>query len=363
MIFSQASLDEKITREWEEERLNYILFDLDRITDFDIRYNESILPKTRYSYSFVQTPLRQILKIVLDKDQFQYYEYAPGKLAIAPQKVMNIEHKSAEKEEPVIALKTKENLIQIGEEIKSSDEQAIVLGILLDNQFYEPVVNALIYNETTEDFTTSDAEGKFVLVLDPGIYLVHITSLSHENVSHQIRVLGSDQWKVELQAKAYYIEEIIISAKAHDYVVEQTISGLERLSSREIKQLTSFMGENDLLKSLLTLAGVSSSGDGATGYNVRGGSIDQNLIKQDGAVIFNPFHILGFFTSFNADIISNSSLYKGHIPAYHGGRVSSVLDVAVKEANYEQWKMKGNLGLLSNKLTAELPVVTGTSSL
>lgn len=123
------------------------------------------------------------------------------------------------------------------------------------------------------------------------------------------------------------------------------------------------MGENDLLKSLLTLAGVSSSGDGATGYNVRGGSIDQNLIKRDGAVIFNPFHVLGFFTSFNADIISNSSLYKGHIPAYHGGRVSSVLDVAVKEADYEQWKMKGILGLLSSKLTAELPVVTGTSSL
>lgn len=219
LIFSQASLDEKITREWEEERLNYIFFDLDRITDFDIRYNESILPKTRYSYSFVETPLRQILKIVLDKDQLQYYEYTPGKLAIAPQKVMNIEHKSAEKQEPVIAPKTKETLMQIGQEIKSSREQAIVLGILLDNQFFEPIANALIYNETTEDFTTSDAEGKFVLVFNPGIYLLHITSLSHENVSHQIQVLGSDPWRVELQAKAYYIEEVIISAKAQDYVV------------------------------------------------------------------------------------------------------------------------------------------------
>ena len=362
LLFTQTSLDQKITREWEEEKLHFILFDLDRITDFDFQYNESILPNTRHSYSFVQTPLRQVLKVILTEDKLQYYEHTAGKLVIAPQAVLNIEHKVVEKAQPQSPEAQSASTIQIGEGISKEDD-VVVLGSLLDNEFFEPIVNALIYNETTEGFTTSDADGKFVLVLTPGVYMVHITSLSHENITQHIEIINSDQWIVELQKKAYYIEEVVVTAKSQDFVVEQTISGLERLSGREIKQLTSFMGENDLLKSLLTLAGVSSSGDGATGYNVRGGAIDQNLIKQDGAAIFNPFHILGFFTSINADIINTTSLFKGHIPAYHGGRTSSVLDVAIKEADYDQWSIKGNAGLMSSKAAFELPIIKGKSSL
>ena len=138
--------------------------------------------------------------------------------------------------------------------------------------------------------------------------------------------------------------------------------GVERLEVKEIQKLPAFLGEVDVVKSLLLQPGVSSVGDGAAGFNVRGGDIDQNLIIQDEAFIFNAAHALGFFSTFNSDLVRNVTLYKGNIPAQFGGRLASVLDVGMREGNFERYSLKGGLGPVSSRISFEGPVVRGKSS-
>jgi hypothetical protein len=124
-----------------------------------------------------------------------------------------------------------------------------------------------------------------------------------------------------------------------------------------MRELPSLLGESDVVKSLLYLPGVSTAGEGSGGFNVRGGNIDQNLVMQDGMPLFNASHALGFFSVFNADAVESVTLYKGHIPAQYGGRLSSVLDVGLKDGNRFGWHGNGSVGIISSKAVLEGPII------
>lgn len=357
-------LDTRVKGGYEDETIEFALRDINLRHHLDIKYNADLLPDKRITFSFKDTRIRDVLNVILTDIPFDYVVNRFNKIVIAPQRIV-----TNDQGEKKIQLadnnqnNTTNTIITIGDKSKQSKKEIIVKGRMQDKVSYEPVTDALIMNQTTGAFTVTNSYGDFEFTVPSGSYVVNISSLSHETINQTIEVYSSDFWEIMANQKAHLIEEVVISGKGVEHNVRETITGLEVLNRKELKKLPTFMGEADIVKSLLSLSGVSTIGEGSSGYNVRGGSIDQNLILQDNALVFNPSHVLGFFSSFNPDIIKLSSLNKGHIPANYGGRVASVLDVTLKDARMDQVSLSGSVGLISSKLTAEIPILKEKTSL
>ncbi|NJM16836.1 MAG: Plug domain-containing protein [Bacteroidales bacterium] len=161
---------------------------------------------------------------------------------------------------------------------------------------------------------------------------------------------------ISLENKATELQEVEIIAESRQNVTSSQM-GLNKLDSKIINEIPSTFGEKDVIKSALLLPGVKTVGEASGGFNVRGGSADQNLILFNGATIYNSSHLFGFFSAFNPDAVEGLDLYKGSIPAEYGGRVSSVMNIESKEASNQHFKGEGSIGLLTSRLTLEIPVI------
>ncbi len=180
---------------------------------------------------------------------------------------------------------------------------------------------------------------------------------------YNLRVFSAGLFDFKMTEGVTSLEEVIISARSLDANVKETIAGISKLNVQEIKSLPTFMGEVDILKSIQTLPGVTSVGEGSSGFNVRGGRVDQNLVLLDGAPIFNSAHALGFISGYNQDVINNFTLYKGNVPASFGGRASSVLEVTTRQGDFTDWKFQGGVGPVSSRFLAEGPLKKDKTSL
>lgn len=201
--------------------------------------------------------------------------------------------------------------------------------------------------------------GQFELILEPGDHVLLIQFLGKQTRRIPITLFSSGRLDVLLIDDPFALEGVTIEAAAADRNIVQISSGVNQVAIKDIESLPTFMGEVDVIQSLQTLPGVSSVGEGASGFNVRGGRTDQNLILQDGAILFNANHVLGFFSSFNPDATEDFTLFKGNMPAQFGGRVASVLDVRMREGNSERINVKGGLGLVASRLSVEGPLNQG----
>ena len=366
LLFSQNDhiLDSRVKGGYEEESIEFVLRDLNLRHKLDIKYNADLLPQKKITLSFKDTRIRDVLNIILVDVEFDYVVNSYDKIVIAPRQVVSEEQGRKDiqiKDDKKSISQT--TILVLGNKRDSPASEIMIKGKIQDKDSYEAISDALIINQSTGAFTVSDTDGSFELKLAQGIYSFNISSLSHESFIQTIEVFSSDYWEIQASRKAHLIDEVVISGKSVEHNVRETITGLEILGKKELKKLPTFMGEADIVKSLLSLSGVSSIGEGSSGFNVRGGAIDQNLILQDNSIVFNPSHVLGFFSSFNPDIIKLSSLNKGHIPANYGGRVSSVLDVSLREARMDQLSFSGSVGLISSKITADIPLVEDQTSL
>ncbi len=365
ILAGQDILDKRISAAYEEDKVKFILQDLNRRFDLDLKYNADNLPNVEGSYSFKDTRLRDVLNIILKDLDFNYLLSKTGKVVIAPKEVVTDEMGSKDtflKDEKLSADDAEQYIIG-SRDLQRGNDTAIIRVRLQEVETFNPIADAVVLIKNTGAVEVSDISGEFSFSLKPGLYTLEITALSHETKLVELDLRSSDLLELNLTKKAYLIEEVVISGKGAAHNVKQTITGLELLNKKEIRKLPAFMGEADVIKSLLSFTGVSSIGEGASGFNVRGGSIDQNLILQDGALVFNPSHILGFFSIFNPDVVSNSALYKGHIPANFGGRISSVLDVNMREGNMEFTTVSGSIGAIASKLTVDLPLAQNKTSL
>jgi hypothetical protein len=159
-----------------------------------------------------------------------------------------------------------------------------------------------------------------------------------------------------LKEKRQTLSEVVVSSTKANQKIISTEMSTERLSAKDIKQIPMVLGEADVIKSIQLLPGVSAPNEGSGGFNVRGGSADQNLILLDEAIVYNPSHLFGFFSVFNADALKDATLYKGGIPSKYGGRLSSVLDIRMREGSNKKFAATGGIGLLSSRLTLETPL-------
>jgi hypothetical protein len=216
-------------------------------------------------------------------------------------------------------------------------------------------------NITTNDFkkgTTTNEYGFYTLTLPEGNYTIIISYLGFKTQTKEINLNQNQKLNFELEEESNILEEVIISskeAKIRNKIKKPQMS-VTQLSVKTIKHAPVVLGEVDILKTITLLPGVTTNGEGSSGFNVRGGAADQNLVLLDEATIYNTSHLFGFFSVFNADAIKDINLYKGGMPAKFGGRVASVLDVRQKDGNSKEFHVTGGIGLISSRLMVEGPI-------
>ncbi len=244
-----------------------------------------------------------------------------------------------------------------------SQDQQTISGYVRDGSSGEEMIGATVtINELPGTGTVSNAYGYYSLTLPSGNYTLKYNYIGYETVTKEIDLKSNMKLDISLAEERLHLEEIVIkSEKPEDNVTDVKMSR-EKLQVEKIKALPALFGEVDLIKTLQLLPGIQSAGEGTTGLFVRGGSSDQNLILLDEATVYNASHFLGFFSVFNADAIKNVEIYKGGIPARFGGRLSSILDIQMKEGNNKKFAMSGGIGSISSRLTVEGPIVKDKSS-
>src|SRR6218665_2285055 len=210
-----------------------------------------------------------------------------------------------------------------------------------------PLENASILFSGMTIGVQTDSSGYFGLYLPPKTYQITVRMLGYKIKTDRIVLDQNVNIEVSLEKIERLLDEVVITAEKADANVNRTIMGVEKLSGKTLKKLPNLMGEADVIRSIMLLPGVSTVGEGASGFNVRGGNVDQNLVLLDGVPLFNTSHLFGFFTAFNADMVQDISLFKGGIPSMYGGRASSVLDVRLKEGNFDKWSLQGGVGPIS----------------
>ena len=232
-----------------------------------------------------------------------------------------------------------------------------IYGLVIDAQTGEPLRGADISVDFKKSGISTDSLGKYRLFVPYGEYVLKVSHVGYNPYRTKFYVKADTEVNVELNDVTKQLEEVIVSSASTKRDIQTPSLGVTMLSLKGIKKLPTMMGEVDVIRSLQTLPGVSSVGEGANGLNIRGSNVDQNLIYIDDTPIFNPTHMFGLFSVFASDAIRDLELYKGGIPTRFGGRSASVLDIKMIEPNTDKFKMQGGIGLVSNRLMAEIPII------
>ena len=241
-------------------------------------------------------------------------------------------------------------------------QQVVLSGIVRDAGSGETFIGAVVSVEPGRQAASTNAYGFYSLTLPEGKHQVTFSYIGYQSYSEEIDLSSSQRLNVELRRGDNTLEEVVVSAERKDNNVSNPQMGVLNFTMEEVKNVPVVFGERDLLKTIQLLPGVQSAGEGTSNFYVRGGGGDQNLILLDEATVYNASHLLGFFSTFNSDAIKDVQLYKGGIPAQFGGRISSVLDIAMMDGNQKKLTTEGGIGLIASRLKVEAPLIKDKSS-
>jgi len=240
-----------------------------------------------------------------------------------------------------------------------SENQVKIKGTIVDIYSKDPLYGAEIIISALNSGTRSDEDGFFEFIAPKSIYQVEIRHIGYETVLFLVvfSPLGEEnEINLSMNISSTELENVTIIGESESSNIKSLLTGIERLGIETIKTMPTFMGEVDPIRSITTLPGVSTAGELSSGFNVRGGEAGQNLIFQDGAIIYNPTHLFGIFSAFNPDLVNDIDLYKGGGPASFGGRAASILDIELRNGNLNSHSFSGGVGLVSSRLTFEGPI-------
>jgi CarboxypepD_reg-like domain/TonB-dependent Receptor Plug Domain len=242
---------------------------------------------------------------------------------------------------------------------RNNPGDVVVSGYITDRDTKEPVTGATVYVMKLSKGVMSNNYGFYSLTLPRGSHQIQLSFIGMKEKIVNINLYGTGDLNVQMNSTLIPLQETIISA--HKSVMfKQFEVGVEKINIASFRLLPTSMGESDIFKSVLLVPGVQSVGEGSSGYNVRGGSVDQNLIHLSGAPIYNASHFFGFFSVVNSDIIQDVTLYKGGIPARYGGRISSVLDIGMKDGNSKEFGGSAGISPVTTHLMIEGPIIKDT---
>ena len=231
-----------------------------------------------------------------------------------------------------------------------------ISGYVKDSLNGETLIGATITVQGLTKGVSSNLYGFYSITLDEGKYVLIFSFIGYRYKAVEINLEADTKIIFDVLPKINLSQELVVSTKKRDTNIKDAQMGKITLPIEQIKSIPAFLGEVDLLKTIQFLPGVRNAGEGSAGIYVRGGGPDQNLILLDDAPVYNTGHLFGFFSIFNADAIKNVTLIKGGMPAQYGGRLSSVLDVSMKEGNNQKLQIEGGIGLIASRLSIQGPI-------
>lgn len=243
-----------------------------------------------------------------------------------------------------------------------SQEKVTLSGVVSDANTNETLIGVSVFVPELNTGNYTNEYGFYSITVPKGNYTIQISYIGFETLREKIEINQNTKRNFSLKESKLELGEVVITENVYKTSIKKPEMSVNKLAISTIKQMPVLMGEVDIIKSLLFLPGVTNAGEGQSGFNVRGGGADQNLVLLDEATLYNTSHVFGFFSVFNADAIKDLKLYKGGIPARFGGRASAVLDVYQKDGNSNRLSMNGGIGLISSRLLAEGPIVKDKGS-
>lgn len=254
-------------------------------------------------------------------------------------------------------------LLLLATALLSAQQRYTVSGYVRDASSGEELIGATIAVTGLDNTgAVTNLYGFYSITLPAGEYELLINYIGFQNQVRKVQLTTNQTIHFELEGEAKQLETVIVRAEAEDRSVSDVKMSRESLQIEAIKSMPALFGEVDVIKSIQMLPGVLTAGEGTTGMFVRGGAADQNLILLDEATVYNAAHLLGFFSVFNPDAVKNVELYKGGIPAKYGGRLSSIIDIQMREGNNKTQQVSGGIGSISSRLTLESPIIKDKSS-
>ena len=247
--------------------------------------------------------------------------------------------------------------------LHAQEKSYTVSGNVRDSANGEDLIGASITADGSHRGTVTNPYGYYTLSLPKGKHTLTVSYLGYRRKEIAIELMSDMRLNINLETDTKELTEVVVSAEGRNANVAKAEMSVEKLSAKTIKSAPALMGEVDVLKVIQLLPGVQSTSEGSSGFSVRGGGYDQNLILLDEAAVYSASHLMGFFSVFNNDAIKDVTLYKGDIPASFGGRLSSLLDIRTKDGNTQQYALTGGIGLISSRLTAEGPLGNKASAI
>lgn len=244
----------------------------------------------------------------------------------------------------------------------AAQDKFTISGYVKDASSGEDLIGATVYVKELKTGTTTNVYGFYSITLPAGEYNFEYSFIGFNPVPKTISLTSNQKLDVELGESAELLNEVEITAEREDDNVKAIEMSVNKMDIKTIKEIPPLFGEVDVVRSIQLLPGVSTVGEGSSGFNVRGGGIDQNLVLLDEAPVYNSSHLFGFFSVFNPDAVKNVKLVKGGVPAQYGGRLSSLLDVRMKEGNKKRFSANGGIGAIFSRLTLEAPIVKDKAS-
>ncbi|WP_245975221.1 TonB-dependent receptor [Deminuibacter soli] len=243
-----------------------------------------------------------------------------------------------------------------------AQQRYTISGAVRSKKSGESIIGATVTVQGKNTGVVTNDYGFFSLTLPQGRYTVIIAAVGLQAQQIEVDLNKNTELNTQLQEESNTLQDVTVSAQSKGRSISSTQMGVEHLSIKETKNIPVLLGERDVLKTMQLLPGVKAAGEGNSGFYVRGGGVDQNLILLDDAPVYNASHLLGFFSTFNADAIKDVTLYKSGMPAQYGGRLSSVVDVRMNDGNNQDFHVNGGIGLISAKIDAEGPIEKDKSS-
>jgi len=373
-----------ITLSFTNETKQQVFYKIENNTSYSFFYIDKWLDARVFSGDFKEVPIESILdslftdselnfiiledtKVILTQNNLVYDELPDLFFGDSLQKKTQIITQTAIN--PVLVNKSKINTnntietFKIGREQKNTSTNSYELkGYITNEESLEPIIGLSILVEGTNIFTITDANGFYKIQLPTGENILDFKSMGIENVKKRVIIYNNGVLNVGLREGFELLNEVIVQADANKNI-DETAGGTVSIDVEESKNIPLVLGERDVLKVATTLPGISTTGEGSEGFNVRGGNSDQNLILFDDAVIYNPQHFFGIFSALNPFALGSVNIYKGSMPSEFGGRLSSVFDIKTINGNNEKIVGEGSVGPVTSNILLEVPVVKGKSSL
>ena len=388
LVSAQGAANKTVSVNYNQAGIDAVVMDLESQTGYHFYYDRTQFDSLKVTLQISDSPLATVLNMAFNHTPFRFlimpesmqvfltksktihtqlasgyfYTKPPDAMTLASASAAATENTNPDKDEQSVEATTENKIYQIG--IKTNNIEpgnSTLSGYVKDIKSDEPIVGATIFITNSKTGVVSDQFGYFTIKLPRGRQTLTVHGIGMRDTHRQVILYSDGKLNIEMQEQVYSLKEVKISADKVSNVRSNEM-GVNHLDIKSIKQIPAIFGEADILRAVLTLPGVQSVGESTTGFNVRGGAADQNLILLNDQTIYNPSHFFGFFSAFDPDMVKDVVLYKSSIPEKYGGRLASVLDVTDREGNKKKFTGSAGIGLLTSRINLEGPIIENKTS-